>query len=145
MKRAEQPLDGLIVVDAQSEDYALLLTDIDRGEVGISVFPSGEAALRATGLYPSGLWMVNLRLPDMSGIGFMKLVRRRLRRSSVFLVGDKYSAADELAARAAGATAYFCKPPSAAWLEGYRLPVRAPTIGGPTIPLPKAAAAMHPP
>ena len=145
MKRIEQPLDGLIVVDAHAEDYDVLVAELEPDDVGVRVFSSGEDALRASRISSSALWMVNLRLPDMSGIGFLKLIRRRWRRSSVFLVGDTYSAVDELAARAAGATAYFCKPPSAAWLEGFRLIGRAPAIRAPTATLPGAATALHPP
>ena len=71
---------------------------------------------------------MNVHLPDMTGMNFLSLVRRRLRRCSVFLVGDVYSAEDELAARLAGATAYVCKPVSPAWLETLQPRCRSPAI-----------------
>ena len=145
MKRIELPLNCLIVVDARSEDYDVFVSQFDDDGVRIRLFSSGEEALRASNGGGSTLWIINVRLPDMPGVGLLKLVRRRMGRSSVFLVGDEYSAIDELAARSVGATAYFCKPPSAAWLEGFRLSDRAPAILGPTLPAFEAAAAMRPP
>jgi DNA-binding response OmpR family regulator len=87
---------------------------------------------------------VNVKLPDMTGVALLKLMRRRLPRSTVFLVGDAYSAEDELAARAAGATAYVCKPPSAAWLEAYQ-PQLSPVVLRQMDTQSGSAAAMHPP
>jgi DNA-binding response OmpR family regulator len=127
------------------QDYDMLVDELELDETRLGLFSSGEEALRSPSLGTPALWIVNVRLPDMSGIGFLNLVRRRMRRSSMFLVGDKYSAVDELSARAAGATAYFCKPPSAAWLDGYRFPGRSPAIRGPTNGVFKAAAVMRPP
>jgi DNA-binding response OmpR family regulator len=95
-------------------------------------------------LFASALWVVNLRLPDMLGTTFLRLVRRRLRSASVFLVSDEYARADELAARSAGATAYFCKPPSPAWLEGYCLESHSLAMRATRI-TPGEAPALRPP
>jgi DNA-binding response OmpR family regulator len=117
-------LDELIVVDANPEDYSSILAELVVRSARVHVFETGEEAVRTPGAQPSTLWMVNMRLPDMSGIGLLTLVRRRFRRCNLFLVGDFYKAEDELAARAAGATAYVCKPATAAWFDSYCL--RAP-------------------
>jgi DNA-binding response OmpR family regulator len=121
-------LDSLTVVDANSHDYGDLCAELGRHGVHVRVYATGEEALRGADACVPTVWVINARLPDMSGITFLSLVRRRARRCSVFLVSDEYSAADELEARSAGATGYLCKPASAAWLEGCRQQNRSSSI-----------------
>jgi DNA-binding response OmpR family regulator len=128
MNSSDRPVDELIVIDANSNDYDRLVDELGLVDMRINLFSNGEEALRATSAGASTVWIVNIRLPDMSGISFLALVRRRTRQCSVFLVGDDYSAEDELAARLAGATAYLCKPASASWLVGCRRRRCAPDI-----------------
>jgi DNA-binding response OmpR family regulator len=128
MKAEKISLTHLIVVDANCDAYDALSSALRPHEVHICFFSTGSDALRAIGALPSTLWIVNIRLPDITGIGFLKLIRHRMRRCRVYLVGDDYSAADELAARSAGATAYLCKPASVAWLMDCRTRCRAPAI-----------------
>jgi DNA-binding response OmpR family regulator len=110
----------LLIVDACPDDYVALVNQLERQEMQVSLFSSGEEALRANRVGHALLWIVNVRLPDMSGVSLLEHIRRGSRRCNIFLIGDVYSAADEVAARAAGATAYFCKPPSPIWLEPYQ-------------------------
>jgi len=134
MKSIEPRVDDVIVVDENFRDYDRLANELDLQAVRLSMFATGESALRVAGAYSSALWIVNVRLPDMSGISFLTLVRNRLERTSIFLVGDAYSAEDELAARAAGATAYVCKPANIDWLSGQRRRCRTPAIrAGPNV------------
>lgn len=118
----------LIVVDANRDEYRKLAIALCLDEGHIRLFATGGDALRATSHFPSALWVVNIRLPDMPGVVFLKLIRHRLRRCRVILVGDDYSAEDELTARSAGATAYVCKPASTAWLAGCRSRRRSSAI-----------------
>jgi DNA-binding response OmpR family regulator len=127
MSAAEKRLDDLVIVDAKLKDYEPLVAALDDDALRVHQFSTGDDALRAAHVQSAPLWVVNVRLPDMSGIGLLKLIRRRSQRSLVFLVGDVYSAGDELAARTAGATAYVCKPPSMTWLEAYQPRCRGPT------------------
>lgn len=113
----ERPIDDLVVVDACIEDYAALFTDERLHELSYRHFTTGEEALQRFDAALATLWMVNMRLPDMSGVSFLHLLRHRLRWRPVFLVGDVYSSEDEVSARAAGASAYLCKPVNAAWLQ----------------------------
>jgi len=110
-------VSDLLIVDAQLHDYVELVRQLEWHDVKVDLFSTGEEALRANRVGQPSLWIINVRLPDMTGVGLLEHVRRRSRRSNIFLIGDVYLAEDELAARAAGATAYFCKPPSPAWLE----------------------------
>jgi DNA-binding response OmpR family regulator len=127
MSVAKPHLDDQVVVDANLEDYQQLVAALGHEELRVHLFSTGDDALRAAPAQRAALWIVNVRLADMPGIGLLKLIRKRLPRSAVFLVGDVYSADDELAARAAGATAYVCKPPSITWLDAYEPRCRGPT------------------
>jgi len=117
MKLIERRVDDLVVVDASMDDYAALFSDEELQELPYRHFATGEEALQRFDPSLATLWMVNMRLPDMTGIGFLHLVRYRARRCPVFLVGDEYLPEEELAARAAGASAYLCKPVNVAWLR----------------------------
>jgi DNA-binding response OmpR family regulator len=126
-------LEELIVVDARAADYDALLADPELQELRVSLFQTGEAALRAAPKSAAALWLINTRLPDLTGVALLRTISHRSPRPSVFLVGDVYSPVEELAARTAGATSYVCKPASRAWLEGYRQRIRAPAVrAGPT-------------
>ena len=109
--------DDVIVVDASFEDYAMLFCDGQLQPLSLRHFSTGEAAVRGDDLSLAALWMVNMRLSDMEGVGLLGLVRKRNRRCPVFLVSDAYLPVDEAAARAAGASAYLCKPVDASWLH----------------------------
>jgi DNA-binding response OmpR family regulator len=134
MQRTHLEHGELIIVDAKLDDYEAFFDDIVACELRIRVFTNGEEALRQAPARDATFWVVNIRLPDMPGISLLKFVRRRQRRAGVIIAGDEYSAEDELLARAAGATAYVCKPPSSAWLQGFRLASGAHAIrAGPVV------------
>jgi DNA-binding response OmpR family regulator len=137
-------VDYVVIADKKLDDYGPLVVELSERGVRVGLFSTGEDALRAAGGNAATLWVVNVKLPDMTGVALLKLVRRRLPRSTVFLVGDEYLADDELAARAAGATAYVCKPPSAAWLDVYQ-PQHASPVLRHMGPPRGSAAAMRPP
>ena len=116
----EKSLDDVIVVDAISNDYAQLFRELGGAAVRLTVYATGEDALRSATASASTVWVINIRLPDMSGISFLRHLRRRVIHGHAFLVSDEYSAEDERVARSAGATAYLCKPVQAVWLIGCR-------------------------
>jgi DNA-binding response OmpR family regulator len=110
-------VDELVVVDALINDYEELTTDEQLQLLTWRHFDTGEAALRSADMSLAALWLINMRLPDMEGVGLLGLVRNRARRSPVFLISDIYSPADEVSARVAGASAYLWKPADANWLR----------------------------
>ena len=120
--------ETLIVVDANLDDYDELIADVGWHGVRTACFATGEAALRAHDASIAVMWIVNARLPDMAGVALLAFIRPRTPWARFFLVGDEYSPDDELAARSAGASAYLCKPVSAAWLEGCSSRRRLPAI-----------------
>jgi CheY-like chemotaxis protein len=144
MQAKPSQVDYVVVADKKLEDYGALVVELSERGVRVGLFSTGEEALRAANGNAATLWVVNVMLPDMNGVALLKLVRRRLPRATVFLVGDEYSADDELTSRAAGATAYVCKPPSAAWLEVYQ-PQRSSPVLRQMETKHGSAATMHPP
>ena len=145
MRRGKQRLDDLVVVDANPDDYAELLHELGRYELDVRMYATGEEALQTSTARSAAIWLVNMRLPDMSGISLLKLVRERLAHCPIVITSDVYSAEDELAARCAGATAYVCKPPSVAWLDAHQLRCRHPAIRTPTQNESGSVAALRPP
>lgn len=117
MKSNARRIGDLIVVDPAPDDYASLFCDERMQDLACRRYATGEEAMRQLKFPRSTLWLVNLRLPDMSGVAFLALVRQRVRRCPVFLIADAHSTLDELEARAAGASAYLCKPVDGAWLK----------------------------
>lgn len=118
-------LHGLVVVDSQPQDYQCLLAELSCRRVHCHLYSTGDEALRRTGVSTTDLWLINTQLPDMQGVELLQLVRQRTRTASVFLVSDVYNPQEELAVRAAGATAYLCKPPNIAWLHNFANTARA--------------------
>ena len=145
MPAKQSQLDYVVVADSKLDDYGPLVVELSEHGVRVRLFSTGEDALRAANSGAATLWVVNVRLSDMSGVALLKLVRRRLPRSTVFLVGDEYSADDELAARTAGATAYVCKPPNSMWLEAFQPHCRSPSIPAPKHWQRGTAPRMRPP
>ncbi len=120
MKSTEEPVDSIAIVDPCYDDYDPLLASFDAQQWRIELYATGEEALRMSSAGATGLWFVNVRLPDMTGTALLKLIRRRQPWISIMLVSDRYSQTDELAARTAGATAYLCKPVTAQWIGYFR-------------------------
>lgn len=109
-------LEDLCVVDPSLAGYDALIAGEQLHSLARQHFATGEEALRSGDFAITALWLVNLRLPDMEGAAFLSLARQRVRRSSVFLIGDRYSPTDEMAARVAGASAYLWKPADEHWM-----------------------------
>lgn len=123
MKSTQLRLRRIIVVDPKVDDYEPLLA-----WTPLWLFTTGDAALRAYDPLALRLWMINVQLPDVSGIGLLTLIRARQRRDIIYVIGDEYVLQDELAARSAGATAYMCKPVCAHWLASNMPRCRSPAI-----------------
>jgi CheY-like chemotaxis protein len=85
----------------------------------------GRDALRLSQAQQVDLWVVHLSLPDMSGLELCEMLRARLGRPVIYVVGDEYRPEDERAARARGASLFGCKPVQAWWFEPWADPGRA--------------------
>ncbi|MCE9547823.1 MAG: response regulator [Planctomycetia bacterium] len=116
----------ICVVDAAPGDYSSLCDAVPLHEGRMQFVPSGRAALRIDPKLDPDLWIINLRLPDMSGLDLYPMIRARFPDVPIYLVADEYSTSDEVLARSSGATMYFCKPLQGEWLfrrRGHEVPV----------------------
>ena len=119
MQSTTQQHIDLVIVDAYPEHYHALLHALDRKTAHHS-FADGHSALASLPRFLSAGWLINMQLPDFSGAELLRLIRDRRPGTRVALVADVYSTADELAARAAGATAFLCKPANVRWIHECR-------------------------
>src|SRR4029079_7155614 len=125
-------------------DYESIYSLAHYYETGFQWYSSGEEAMRSTERCSRALWLISFQLPDMLSTRLLGILRRRPRRGAFILVGDFYSIDEELAARRSGATAYVCKPASAAWLKDYMPRSHSPSIrAGPTSEMPNSLRVQY--
>ena len=105
------------VVDSNPSDYRHLVQDNDDPNTTFAFLSDARSALRVNPSNSNAVWIINLDLPDMSGVDLLSMLRTRFPTSPVYLVGDDYHPEQERAARMSGASLYFCKPLQPEWLE----------------------------
>ena len=118
-------LQTIMVVDGNSSDYEELFDSTNLDSMEVRLLPGGRAALREARFSAVDLWIVNVRLPDMSGFDLATMVPLG---PAVFMVADEYRAEDELRTLSLGLARYLCKPLNVSWvLAGWppRRPARA--------------------
>jgi len=100
----------VVIVDPDPSDCLAMFRD--RAGVGfqLHVLSSGRGALRFASTVPGALWLVNTRLPDMSGLELYHMLRPRLSGAAVLMVSDEYSVQEELQVCSLGNTTYLAKP-----------------------------------
>ena len=106
---------SIVVVDACPADYMATLAASRLG-VRWQFLGCGRMALRMASVQAVDLWVVNVSLPDMSGLELCRMSRER-GPVHVFLIADRYSENDERAARVFGAALFACKPVQAEWFD----------------------------
>ena len=76
----------LVIVDANPSEY--LSPDGQQPECGVEfhLLPTGHDAVRLAKHITGAMWVINTRLPDMSGLELYRLLRRRLAGSPVTIV-----------------------------------------------------------
>lgn len=104
------------VVDSHPEDYSCVAERLAQDELRMQVYGYGRDALRSDANEAPDLWVINMRLPDMSGLDLMAMLRWRFPGAPMVLVNDEYDSDAEIAARAGGPDMYLCKPLEADWL-----------------------------
>jgi DNA-binding response OmpR family regulator len=108
----------VVVVDPRPDDYAALPQTVHRENLLWKFLVTGCEALRVARGERVDLWVINVALPDMSGIDLCGMLRSRSPSPRIFSVTDVYRAEDEKAAWIGGAALFCCKPVRAEWFEG---------------------------
>ena len=104
---------SVVAADANPADYAALRASL--GEA-LGVVSSGNEALRLARRSHPAVWLLNSRLPDMSGFDLAQMLRRIEPHARIFLVSDEYQAEDELQSLTLGLSKHLCKPVEPAWI-----------------------------
>ena len=106
----------ICVVDAAPNDYDGMAETMPSQDGQLQFVRSGRAALRVDPAVDPDLWIINMDLPDMSGLDLYPMIRSRFPGVPIYLVADRHSADNEIRARSSGATMFFCKPLQSEWL-----------------------------
>jgi DNA-binding NarL/FixJ family response regulator len=107
-----RPLDvqsHIVVIDAHPNDYRDMTLLAGTYNWNLHFLTTGAAALHFAPRGHPALWMINVRLPDMSGFDLVEMLRDEGVPGRVFAVADEYRAADESQACRYGADLYLCK------------------------------------
>jgi DNA-binding response OmpR family regulator len=108
----------VVVVDPCPADYTLIAAKVGKRQRDTTweFLASGREALRAARTRRVDLWIVNLSLPDISGLDLCRMLRERY-AADLFVVADQYRAEDERAARVCGVSVFLCKPVDRHWFD----------------------------
>jgi DNA-binding NtrC family response regulator len=98
------------VVDGRPSDYESWLKTANTGNAEIRFFDRAADALRFAQGRSIDLWVVNGKLPGLSGLELCDMLKAQSSRTAVCIVADEYSAAAEQSAWAHRATLFAAKP-----------------------------------
>ena len=110
------PRVRIVVVDAHPREFDRLVRDRTLSRMQFEFFTDGHSLFRDRQLTAPELVIVNMHLPDMSGLDLYQDILQRWPEIPVYFVGDDYLPDDEIKARGCGAIFYFCKPLQSEWL-----------------------------
>lgn len=135
MSAAVVRTNSICVVDPHPGDYDGLENVAANTALVVRFFARAGEALRGE-TDDDWLWIINARLPDMSGFELCEMLRQTPRAGCVVcVVSDEYSVEDEKHARVSGASVYTGKPlPGgflACWIESL-VPRAGPNITPPS-------------
>jgi DNA-binding response OmpR family regulator len=106
---------SMAVADPKLDDYASLLGHFAEQQRTLAFVTNGRAALA---LGAADRWIVNVRLPDMSGFDLCQILNARHAKIGVLLVDETYDPDHELRARSSKAM-YVCKPFRTEWCSNW--------------------------
>jgi DNA-binding response OmpR family regulator len=106
----------ITVVDQRFDDYAGLQNDMREASIRWKFVSTGHDALHLARIQPVDLWLINILLPDMSGLDLCSMLKNQL-DSVVYMVTDHYDEKFEREARIRGAAMFETKPAQAKWIE----------------------------
>ena len=120
MAERESTSPMIFVVDPDTSDYAALASLLADRDWTLHFLPAARRALRLDVHLVVDLWIVNVRLPDMSGLDLVALFRQQRDGETVFAVTDQYCREDEVRALSLGVASYLCKPIDPACVRNWR-------------------------
>ena len=100
----------VVVVDPNPLAYMSFAECIVTSKPGARFLTTGRAALRQAVELSVELFVINTRLPDMSGFDLIEMLGQQFHRVPIFVVSDQYREMDERNSLRLGARRYLCKP-----------------------------------
>jgi len=104
-----QTQSHVVVVDSRPADYRNLPRLAGEHGWHVHILTSARAAVRFCKSTGVDLWMIGVRLSDMSGFELFETLREQLLGTPVFIVSEKYDPEEERRACSCGAALYLCK------------------------------------
>jgi DNA-binding response OmpR family regulator len=102
----------IVVTDSRPADYCNVSALAGEHGWHIHFLTNARAAVRFSRSTGVDLWMIGVRLRDMSGFELFETLRDQLLGTPVFIVADRYDPEEERRACSLGATLYLCKSAS---------------------------------
>jgi len=117
---SDTPSDMLhfVVADSRPADYAAVRAALAAPIVAWRFVTTAREALRLARGRRVDLWMINTKLPDLSGLELCGIVKSSHLPQVVCVVADACDVEAEREARIRGASLFVCKPLDARLLEG---------------------------
>jgi len=98
------------IADSRPADYGSLRLRAAASQFELRFLSSARGVLRRWPATVPDVCMVNVQLPDMSGLDLVDMLRPFPAGATVCVVGDSYAAQDEIRALSLGVHHYLCKP-----------------------------------
>jgi DNA-binding response OmpR family regulator len=102
----------IVVADSRPADYRNLPRLAGEHGWHVHFLTSATAAIRFVRSTGVDLWMIGVRLHDMSGFELFETLREQLLGTPVFIVAERYDSEEERRACSCGAALYLCKSES---------------------------------
>jgi DNA-binding response OmpR family regulator len=102
----------IVVADSRPADYCNLSALAGEHGWHIHFLTNARAAVRFGRSAGIDLWMIGVRLRDMSGFELFETLRNQLLGTPVFIVSDRYDPEEERRVCRSGAALYLCKSAS---------------------------------
>ena len=107
----------ICVVDPKRDDYQGWEAQVQATGGRLQFFTSAAGALKFSRTNAVDLWVVNTKLPGLTGAELCSMLKSQSVQTSVYLVADEYSPEVERAAWRARATLFGCKGGHDEWLN----------------------------
>ena len=104
----------IVVVDSRPRDYRHLTALAEECAWHVHFLTTARAAIMFVRRARANLWLINTRMPEMSGLELYALLREQVPGDTAFLIADQYDVEEERRACQQGATLYLCKDASRA-------------------------------
>jgi CheY-like chemotaxis protein len=122
----------LVIVDPKADDYNDLVDLVESGAIRWTITSTGASSLRLVNGHLDALWLISVKLPDMSGLDLLEMLRSMAPQLTIFVVDESYESQREFRALQHSAARYLCKPVQKDWITAWRgLAKSAPTSSPP--------------